>query len=251
MPKKKSKKKKKTISKSLFKITGASVKMKIDDKKEKTYYFSTKIKPEKASKLASADGAEILGVAPDALKVSKPKLKYDFYCMYNAVLEMKFLRIRNQELGVNEQVTGVMVGKEILKPKKGKEVPGKAIRIDLIELIEYERTDAMVLDGSTGSPARSMEKLFKKAGKKKATSAWIRKASVTSGKFNSTKKVVKAVAKLARKAPKEAKRVVEHDLTFTQLDGIYIPTYYIKVRAGENARTMRINAVNGNVALKV
>lgn len=251
MPKKKSKKKKKTVSPSLFKITGASVKMKIDDKKEKTFYFPAKIKPEKATKLAAADGADILGVTPDDLKVSKPKLKYDFYCIYNAVLEMKFLRIRDQELGVNEQVTAVMVGKEILIPKKGKEVPGKAIRLDAIELIEYERTDAMVLDGSTGSPARSIEKLLKKAGKKKATPAWIKKASVTPGKFNSTTKVVKAVAKLAGKAPKDAKRVVVHNLTFTQLDGIYMPTYYVNVSAGENSRTMRINAVNGNVALKV
>jgi hypothetical protein len=250
MPKKKSKKKK-TISPTLFKITGASVKMKTDDKKKKTFYFATKVKPEKAKKLATADGAEILGVTTDALKVSKPQLKYDFYCIYNAILELKFLRIRDQELGVNDQVTAAMVGKEVIIPKKGKEVPGRAIRLDVIELFEYKRTDAMVLDGSTGSPARSIEKLLKQAGKKKASPAWIRKAKVSPGKFNSTDKVVKAVAKLAAKAPKDAKRVAQHTLTFTKIDGIYMPTYYVKVSAGENSRIMRINAVNGNVALKV
>jgi hypothetical protein len=250
MPKKKSRKKKR-ISPSLFKITGANVKMKTDDKKEKNYYFKPKIKQEKAIELATADGAEILGVSPDTLKVSKPKLKHDFYCIYDAELEMKFLRKRDQELGVNDQVTAAMIGKEIFTPKKGKEVPGRAIRLDMIELFEYKRSDSMVLDGSTGSPARSIEKLLKGAGKKKATTAWIRKAKVTPGKFNSTTKVVKTVAKLAAKPPKEAKRVVEHKLTFKELDGFYIPTYYVNVSAGENSRTMRINAVNGNVALKV
>ena len=250
MPKKKSKKKK-TISPSMFKVTGASVKMKTDDRKEKKFYFATKVKPEKAIKLATADGAGILGVSTDAVKVSKPQLKYDFYCIYNAVLDMKFLRLRDQELGVNDQVSAAMVGKEVIMPKKGKEVPGRAIRLDIVELIEYARTDAMVLDGSTGSPARSLEKLLKGAGKKKASPAWIRKAKVSPGKFNSTDKVVKAVAKLAAKAPKDAKRVVAHTLTFTQLDGIYMPTYYVKVSAGEISRVMRINAVNGNVALKV
>ena len=164
---------------------------------------------------------------------------------------MKFLRLRDQELGVNDQVSAAMVGKEVIMPKKGKEVPGRAIRLDIVELIEYTRTDAMVLDGSTGSPARSLEKLLKRAGKKKASPAWIRKVKVSPGKFNSTDKVVKAVAKLAAKAPKDAKRVVAHTLTFTQLDGIYMPTYYVKVSAGDISRVMRINAVNGNVALKV
>jgi hypothetical protein len=109
----------------------------------------------------------------------------------------------------------------------------------------------MVLDGSTGAPARSIENLLKQSGKKRATTAWIRKAKVTSGKFNSTAKVVKAVAKLAAKAPKDAKRVVEHTLEFKQLDGFYMPTYYVTISAGEDSKTMRINAVNGNVALKV
>jgi hypothetical protein len=249
MPKKKSKKK--SISPSLFKVTGANKKMKIDDKKEKNYYFPTKIEPEKAIKLATTDGAEILGVSTDDLKVGKPKLKYDFYCIYEADLEMKFLRVRDQEIGVNDQVDAVMVGKEIITPRRGKEIPGKAIRLDLVELFDHKRTDAMVLDGSTGAPARSIENLLKQSGKKRATTAWIRKAKVTSGKFNSTAKVVKAVAKLAAKAPKDAKRVVEHTLEFKQLDGFYMPTYYVTISAGEDSKTMRINAVNGNVALKV
>jgi hypothetical protein len=144
-----------------------------------------------------------------------------------------------------------MVGKEIIKPRKGKDVPGKALRLDVIELFDHERTDAMVLDGSTGVPARSIEKMLKRSGKKRATPAWIKKAKVSSGKYNSTAKVVKAVAKLAKKAPKGVKRVVEHSLTFNELTGFYVPTYYVEVSAGEESRTMRINAVNGTVALKV
>ncbi|MGY5877036.1 MAG: hypothetical protein RTU30_14895 [Candidatus Thorarchaeota archaeon] len=251
MPKKKSTKKKARYSPSLFKVTGASAKMKTDTKKKKLYYFKEKVKPEKASKSAAGTAAEILGVSTDALKLRKPSLKYDFYSMYDATLDMKFLRINKVEIGALEGMKAALVGKEVLTPKKGKDVPGKAIFLDVVELFESERTDALTLDGSTGTPARTMEKLLKGPGKKTASAAWIRKVSVSSGKFNTIEKVIKAVEKMAGKAPAEAKRVVEHKLTFTKLAGFYVPTYYVKATAGTESRTLRINAVNGNVSLKI
>jgi hypothetical protein len=249
LAKKKSSKKK--VSASMFRIKGAHTKMKIDQKKKKMFYFKEKVKPEKAKKSALKDGADVLGVSPNAVKVSKPVLKYDFYCMYDAVLTIKFLRLRKQELGVNEQVSGAFVGKEVLLPKKGKTIPGKALHLEVIELFELIRSDGMTVDGKTGGPADAIEKLLKKPGKKKATPAWIRKSKVSPGKYNSIEKVVKTVAKLAGGRPSDAKRVIEHALNFEKLDGFYIPVYYVKVTAGAKTQTLRINGINGAVSLAV
>ncbi|NWF95682.1 MAG: hypothetical protein HXY34_06035 [Candidatus Thorarchaeota archaeon] len=245
-----SKKAKPSLSPALFKTTGASVPIKVDDKKKRTFYFDAKITPEKAKNLAAKDGAEILGVSPDKVSVGAPSLKYDFYCVYDATMTVKFLRVRHQEISVNEEVAGVAVGGSVLTPKKASDMPGKSVEIEIVELFEITRKDSMVLDGTTGSPARSLETLIKGAGKKPATAAWISKASVSPGKLNSVDNVVKELRSVA-KAPKEAKRVVEHILQFTQLDGVYLPVYYVKVSAGQAFKVMRVNAVNGAVALKV
>ena len=89
------------------------------------------------------------------------------------------------------------------------------------------------------------------AGKKSATSTWIRKNPIVPGKYNSIEKIVKAYTKLAAKKPKTAKRIVKNTLSFKKLEGYYIPTYYVKTSAGSESKTMRVNAVNRNVALKV
>jgi hypothetical protein len=245
------KKSKKTISPSMFKVTGTHAKMKTVKPKEKLYYFVEKINADKAKKLAAKTGAEILDVSESSLKVSRPSLKYDFYCIYEATLDMKFVRVNKQELGVLESLKAAMVGKEVLIPKKGKDVPGKAIFLDVVELFEMSWDDSMVLDGTTGIQSRTTEKLLKGAGKKKASSAFLRKAKITSGKMNAIAKVIKAVQKAAGKKPKEAKRVVAHTLTFKKLEGYYVPTYYVNVSYGEKKKTIRVNAVNKNVALKV
>lgn len=164
---------------------------------------------------------------------------------------MAFVRVRKQEFGVQDQMKAAMVGKEIYTPSKGKGIPGKAINLDIVELFETKGTDAMVLDGSTGTPARSLERLLKGPGKKKATLAWVHKNKISPGKFNTLEKVTKAVVKMAGRKPAEAKRVVSHSLTFKKLEGYYVPTYYVKVAVGSESKLMRINAVNGNVALKV
>jgi len=248
---KKKKSAKPKLSASMFKITGAHAKMKIDTKKKKLYYFREKVKPEKAKKSATKDGAEILGVSPNALTVSKPALKYDFYCIYDAVLDLKFLRLRKQELGVNDQVSGAYVGKEIMAPKKGKSIPGRSIHLDIVELFQLTRNDGMTVDGKTGGPADAIEKLLKRGGTKKATAAWVRKAKVSPGKFNSLDKVVKVVGKLAGQKPSDAKRVTHHVLSFKQLDGFYLPTYYVKVTAGAKSQTLRVNGINGAISLVV
>jgi hypothetical protein len=245
------KKKKSAFSPSMFKVTGKHATMKTTKKKEKLYYFAEKLDADKAKSLAASTGAEILGVSESSLKVSKPSLKYDFYCIYEANLSMKFVRINKQELGVLDSLKAAMVGKDIITPKKGKDVPGKAITIEVIELFEMSWDDAMVLDGTTGIQSKTIEKLLKGPGKKRATASFLRKAKITSGKMNTIAKVIKAVEKIAKKKPKEAKRVVEHQLTFKKLEGYYVPTYYVNVAAGEQKRTIRINAVNKNVALKV
>jgi hypothetical protein len=245
------KKRKPRLHASKFKIKGPHAKMKIHQKKKKTYYFKEKIRPEKAKKSALMDGADVLGVSSDAVKVSKPVLKYDFYCMYDAILMLKFLRLRKQELGVNEQVTGALVGKEVILPRKGKSIPGKALHLEVVELFELKRTDGMTVDGKTGGPADAIAKLLRKPGKKKATPAWIRKSKISSGKYNSIEKVVKTVAKLAKGRPSDAKRVIEHSLEFTELKGFYIPVYYVKVKAGEKTQKMRINGINGAASLDV
>ena len=251
MAKKKSKKKKKSaaLSPSMFKVTGAHAKMKVDTKKKKLYYFGTKVKPEKAKKVAGVDGADILGVASSQIKVGKPSIKYDFYCSYDAVLNLKFLRLRPQEIGVTEQVKGTLVGKEVYKPKKKGDF--HSIKVNMVELFEIKRTDGMVLDGRTGGPARALEKLLKGPGKKKASKAWIRKSKISSGKFNSLEKVIKAVSKMAGQKPSGAKRIASHSLAFKKLEGYYVPIYYVKVKAGAKAQTLKINAVNGSVSIAV
>ena len=247
----KKKKSKTTISPSMFKVTGAHVKMKTVTKKEKLYYFTEKIDAEKAKELAAQTGAEILSVSEESLKISKPSLKYDFYCIYEATLDMKFVRVNKQELGVLDSLKAAMVGKEVLIPKKGKDIPGKAIFLDVYELFEMSWDDGMILDGTTGIQSRTSETLLKGAGKKTASSAFLKKANITPGKMNTIAKVIKAVEKMASKRPKEAKRVTEHTLTFKKLEGYYIPTFYVNVSHGTETKTIRVNAVNKNVALKV
>ena len=248
MAKKKSKKKA-ALSPSMFKVTGAHAKMKVDSKKKKLYYFGTKVKPEKAKKVATSEGADILGVSPSQIKVGKPSLKYDFYCSYDADLNITFLRLRPQEIGVTEQVKGTLVGKEVYKPKKKGDF--HSIKVDMIELFEIKRRDGMVLDGRTGAPARALEKLLKGPGKKGASAGWIRKNKVSPGKFNSLEKVVKAVSKMAGQKPSGAKRVTTHTLAFKKLEGYYVPIYYVKVSAGAKSQTLKINAVNGSVSVAV
>jgi hypothetical protein len=121
----------------------------------------------------------------------------------------------------------------------------------MIELFEIKRKDGMVLDGRTGGPARALEKLLKGPGKKGASAAWIRKNKVSSGKFNSLEKVVKAVSKMAGQKPSGAKRVTTHSLSFKKLEGYYVPIYFVKVSAGQQAQTLKINAVNGSVSVVV
>lgn len=247
----KKKKKSATLSKALFGLTGADKKIKVDSKKQKLYYFAEKVKPEKAAEMAVETASEILGAATSDCKVSKPSLKYDFYCIYDAEVEIKYVSLRQQEIGVYDQLLGAMVGNEVYTPKKGKDVPGKAIFLDIAELYETKNTASHILDGTTGFPARSLEKMLIGPGKKTASPVWLKKVSITPGKFNSMDKVLKAIIKDASKVPKDAKRVVEHSLTFKQLNGFYVPTYYVNVTHGADSKMMRINAVNKNVALKV
>lgn len=235
----------------MFKTTGAHAKLKVDSKKKKLYYFPAKVKPEKAAKLAAGTGAEILGVSSSALKVGKPALKYDFYSIYDATVKMKYVSVDVTELGVYDQLLGAMVGKEILLPKKGKSVPGKAVFVDVVSLYKTENNVSYILDGSTGFPAKTLERMLKGSGKKSATPAWVRKNPITSGKYNSIEKVLKTLIKEARKVPRDAKRVAEHTLKFKKLDGFYVATYYVKVAAGTESKIMRVNGVNGNVAIKV
>ncbi|MFW9832964.1 MAG: hypothetical protein ACFFEK_03130 [Candidatus Thorarchaeota archaeon] len=247
MAKKKSKKK--ALTPSMFKVTGAHKKMKVESKHKKLYYFGTKIKPEKARKDAISDGAEILEVSPSDVKAGKPSLKYDFYCQYDAILNLTFLRVRKQEIGVTEQVKGALIGKEVFTPKKKGDF--HSIKLDMVELFEIKRTDGMILDGRTGGPARALEKLLKGPGKKKATSAWIRKNKISSGKFNSLEKVIKAVSKMAKQKPSGAKRITSHTLEFKKLEGYYVPVYYVKITAGAKKQTLKINAVNGTLSVAV
>jgi hypothetical protein len=243
----KKRKKKAALSPSMFKVTGAHKKMKVDDKKKKLYYFGIKVKPEKAKKIAGTDGPDILGVSE--VRVGKPSLKYDFYCSYDANLEITFLRLRPQEIGVTEQVKGTLVGKEVYKPKKKGDF--YSIKVNIIELFEIKRNDGMILDGRTGGPARAMEKLLKGPGKKKANAAWVRKNKISPGKFNSLEKVVRAVSKMARQKPSGAKRVTSHELSFKKLEGYYIPIYYVKLSAGAQSQILKVNAVDGSVSVKV
>ena len=249
MAKKKAKKKSAALSPSLFKVTGAHAKMKVDSKKKKLYYFGTKVKPEKAKKVAGSDGADILGVTPSQVKVGKPSIKYDFYCAYDAELDIKFLRLRPQEIGVTEQVKGTLVGKEVYTPKKKGDF--HSIKIGMVELFEINRNDGMILDGRTGGPARALENLLKGPGKKAASSAWVKKNKISPGKFNNVEKVIKAVSKMAGQKPSGAKRISSHSLAFKKLEGYYVPIYYVKVTAGAKEQTLKINAVNGSVSVAV
>jgi len=251
MAKKKAKRKAKTttLSPAMFKVTGANATMKVDDKKKKLFYFGTTVTPEKAVKVAGTDGADILGATPDEIKVGNPSIKYDFYCSYDAVLEINFLRLRPQEIGVTEQVKGALVGKDVYAPKKKGDF--YSIKIDMIELFEIKRNDGMILDGRTGGPARALEKLLKGPGKKSASDVWIKKNKVAPGKFNSLEKVVKAVSKMAGQKPSGAKRIASHSLTFKSLEGYYVPVYYVKVTAGAKEQTLKINAVDGSLSVAV
>ena len=243
----KKKKKKAAPSPSMFKVTGAHAKMKVDAKKKKLYYFGTKVKPDKAKKIAESDGPDILGVSD--VKVGKPSIKYDFYCSYDADLEIKFLRLRPQDIGVTEQVKGALVGKEVYTPKKSGDF--HSIKVNMVELFEIKRSDGMILDGRTGGPARAMEKLLKGSGKKGASAAWIGKNKISPGKFNSLEKVIKAVSKMAGQKPSGAKRITTHTLSFKKLEGYYVPIYYVKLTAGSQSQTIKVNAVDGSVSVAV
>lgn len=244
-------KKKFKLTKSKFRISGKDSKLKIDDKKAKEYHFRVKVSEEEARNLAAETASDLFEVSKDKVEMRKPALKYDFYCIYDAELNLKFLRKRMQEVGVQEQLMGAMVGKEIYTPRKGKDIPGKAVFPEMIELFEIENDASFILDGVTGFPAKTLEKLLKGPGKRKVTASWKKKARIASGKYKSLEKVVKSVAKDAKKVPKGTKRVLEHTLTFKTLKGFYVPTYYVNISAGGEKRKFRINAVNGNVALKV
>lgn len=234
-----------------MKPVGPSAKMAIDDKKQKAYYFEPKITPEKAAELATRDGAAALGTSPGSVNVGKPLLKYDFYCIYKADMSMKYVQSRQQELGVNDRVVAAMVGNSVIVPKKGKDVPGKAVALEISELYEVSASDGMTLDGATGTQARAIEPLLAGAGKKPAAGSWLKKVSVSPGKYTSIDKVVKDILKVAAKAPAGAKRIVNHKVVFSRLDGFYVPTYYVTVSAGGKAKIMRVNGLNGSVALKV
>jgi hypothetical protein len=253
MAKKKSKSTAKApkFSPAMFKVTGVDSLLKVSDKSQKLYYFAAKVDPEKASKVALTEGADVLGVSVANATAAKPALKYDFYCTYDATLERKFLRVRKQEFGVNDQVKGVLVGKEVVTPGKGDDVPGNSVRLNVIELFETTQKDGMTVDGLTGGPAREIETLLKGPGKKVTTPAWVRRNSISAGPFASVDKVVKAVSRVAASRPSDAKRVVLQELNFKELNGFYVPTYYVKVTSGKRSKTMKINAINGNVSVQV
>ncbi len=238
-----------TLSATLFKLTGPAVRLKTDDKKKRCFYFEPVLDAERARQVAEKEAPSILQTSLDKTKIGTPSLKYEFYCIYNATMRLRYLRVRNEEVGVNEQVIGVAIGNSVFMPKKG--AHGNAISLDLVELIEITRQDSLILDGVTGDPANTFESLLKGPGKRPATPAWISKATVVSGKFNSIEKVTGALEKAASSVPKDAKRVVEHTIEFSQLDGFYVPFYHVNISAGDNAKTLRINAVNGTVLLKV
>ncbi|MHA1960925.1 MAG: hypothetical protein ACW99U_11880 [Candidatus Thorarchaeota archaeon] len=246
--KKKKSSKKKTISPSLFKAKGPDAKLKVTAKK-KLYYFGPKVKPEKATKLAAGTGSEILGTSASALKVSKPVLKYEFYINCDCTAEKNYVSVRTQEIGVQNEMVAALVGKAVITPKKAREPPMRRIELDIIELYDVKRTDKMVYDGRTGGPARVMEKIVKGAGKKPASASWIRKAKIASGKFNTLEKFLKAYTKNAAGRPASVKRTSAQSLKFKKLEGFYVPTYYVKVTAGADSRRLRVNAMNGTVAL--
>lgn len=248
---KKKKKSKPALSAATFKTTGAHAKMMVDDKKKKTFYFGTKITPDKAAKVAEAEGPSLLEVSADSIKYGKPTIKYDFYAIYDAELLLKFLRLQKKEISVLENVKGVLVGKEVMIPKKGKDVPGQSFAVDYVELFEIKQNDGAVVDGRTGGLANVMERLLKGPGKKSASPAWTKKNKISPGKMNTIEKVMKSVMKYAGKKPSGVKKVVEHTLTFKKLDGFYVPVYYVSMTAGEKKQTVKVNAVNGDLSVAV
>lgn len=249
MAKKKASKSKPTLSPTLFKLTGADAKMKIDSKKSKLYYFGAVVKEDKAKKDAASTGAEILGASESDVTVGKPSIKYDFYCQYDATLELTFLRVNNRSFGVNDQVKGVLIGSEVQLPKKKEGF--LSINVDAVELFEIKNNDANTIDGRTGSAALAFEKLLKGPGKKTASAAWIKANKISPGKYNSIDKWVKYLAKLAGGKPSGAKRISSHALTFKKLDGFYVPVYYVNVSKGEKTQTVKVNAINGDVSIAV
>ncbi len=246
MAKKKSSKSK--LSTALFKITGPDAKLKVKAQK-KLFYLKEKVKPEKAKKLAAELGSEALGVSASDLSIGKPSLKYEFYINCDALLERKLLVVRKQEIGLQEEVAGVLVGKDVLPPKRSKEPPTRRVELDMVELYEIKRTETEVFDGRTGYPARTLAKVVKGAGRKPASSAWLKKVKVAPGKYNSLDKFLKAYQKRASVKPKNIKRVASQTLTFKKLEGVYIPTYYVKVGSGSQSKVIRVNAVNGTTFL--
>lgn len=246
---KKKAKKKATLRPSMFKVTGAHSKMNVNSKKQKLYYFTPKVDLKKATKIAESESADILGVTSPEVTVSKPSLKHDFYCIYDADLMVEFVRLRSQEIGVTDQVKGVLIGKDVYTPKKKGEF--YSVKADMVELLEIKRSDGMILDGRTGGPARAFESLLKGPGKKSASTSWLKKNKPSPSKFNSLEKVIKAVSKMAGQKPSGAKRVISHSLTFKKLEGYYVPIYYVKVAAGAKTQTLKINAVDGSVSVAV
>ena len=92
---------------------------------------------------------------------------------------------------------------------------------------------------------------MKGPGKKTASTSWVRKNKISSGKFNSLEKVIKVVSKMAGQKPSGAKRIISHTLEFKKLEGYYVPIYYVNVSAGAQKQTLKINAVNGAVSVAV
>ncbi len=240
------------LSPSHFRLTGGSAKLKTVVRDQRAFYFRTKVDADEAADIAMRAGAEALGVGEDDVKVGRPALKYEFYCMCDAEVMVHSLHVKTEEVYVPDETVGVLVvGEKVLLPRKTKSAPMKSVVIDTVHLHETRRPMSVILNGTTGLAAQAMEEFLKGPGKKKATPEWLDSVKVAPGKLNSFEKVIRALEKEAKKVvPAGAKRVAEHELT-VKLTGFYVPTYYVKVSAGEESKTMRVNAVTGDVALKV
>lgn len=241
----------KRLSKRMFRTSGSNARLEIDDDKAREYYFDAKVDNEKAKEKAAEEAAEILESRQESLKVYNPRLKYDFFCIYEAENEKQFTRLRKEEIGVQEHLVGALVGKEIIKPRKGREIPGDAIRVEIIELFETETSVEFILDGVTGYAANTLEKLLTGRGKHRVDSAWKRKSTISPGKYKEIEDVVERLAREAKKKPHGAKRIIENKLEFKKLRGFYVPTYYVTVKKGRKKVELRINAVNGDVRINV
>ncbi|MBD3158770.1 MAG: hypothetical protein GF309_08295 [Candidatus Lokiarchaeota archaeon] len=241
----------KRLSKRMFRTSGSNARLEIDDDKAREYYFDAKMDEEEAREKASEEAAEILDTRQDSLRVYSPRLKHDFYCIYEAENEKLFTRVRKEEIGVQEQLIGAMIGKEIIKPRKGRDIPGRAIKAEIVELFATETTVEFILDGVTGFAANTLENLLTGRGKHRVTSAWKRKITVSPGKYKDLDDVVKRLAREAKKKPHGAKRVIDNKLDFKKLRGFYVPTYYVTVKKGNRKIELRINAVNRDVRINV